>query len=357
MQGLTCAIRPKDIVSPAQNTILKILTTIFRDRQSKAILTDEKGRKLPIEKSISSYPLKYDVKLVNYLLTQFRQCITPQTCSLIFLQGQIAIGRAQPQDFPLSLWDMERMYDGVYQYLEFFAILTENDVWKKMMADWQMTSELITLLRELDTAIPKRQRRPNPIKAPGQPPGQPPTDAKATKKQPGVATSVTDQAGRPPVAVERPYEVNSERQPGSSAAPTEERDSAVESSAQADELHGEAAGFEWKNLKKLAILVLSSLIYKSRKVQDQVRTMAGVEVILACCNYDEHNPYIREHAIMCLRFLIEGNKENQDIIRTLEARRVVPSEVLDQRGYETFMDSRGQVGLRRKIAARTQAKK
>ena len=45
---------------------------------------------------------------------------------------------------------------------------------------------------------------------------------------------------------------------------------------------------------------------------------------------------------------MEGHQENQDIIRRLEARAVVPSEVLDQHGYETFMDAKGQVGLRRK---------
>ena len=60
---------------------------------------------------------------------------------------------------------------------------------------------------------------------------------------------------------------------------------------------------------------------------------------------------IREHAIMCLRFLLEANADNQQIVRELEARQVVPSEVLDKRAYETFIDVNGRVGLRRKGSA------
>ena len=149
-----------------------------------------------------------------------------------------------------------------------------------------------------------------------------------------------------------------------------------------DEAADEPSDFEWRNLKKLAVLVLSSLVWKNKHVQDQIRPLGGIEAVLNCCSYDEHNPYIREHAIMCLRFLMEGNKENQDRIHALErysqetlnkakasanapsstsnpapagessvksAVNVrVPDEVLDQQGYETYMDKQGQVMLRKR---------
>lgn len=51
---------------------------------------------------------------------------------------------------------------------------------------------------------------------------------------------------------------------------------------------------------------------------------------------------------MCLRFLLEGNRENQEIVKVLEPRRGVPDEVLDKRGYETYIDDKGKVGLRPK---------
>jgi hypothetical protein len=292
--------------------------------------------------------------MVNFLLTEFRRHIIPQTCALIFLQGQIRAGHAQPEDFPLNLWDMERMYEGVYQYLEFFAILTEHEAWKNMLSNWEISNELVTLLKELDAAIPKGQ-----LSMP-----QPTTRS--------FVPQTTDLDTPQPVAVERPYEVAS-----GGAAPEGYMPSPR---PYIDEAQEEPSEFEWRNLKKLAVLVLSSLVWKNRQVQDQVRPQGGIEAILSCCNYDEHNPYIREHAIMCLRFLMEGNKENQDRIRALEryykegdtssspspssssssgsassrppqppqSKIKVPEEVLDQQGYETYMDSKGQVMLRKR---------
>ncbi|KAK8177573.1 hypothetical protein IWX90DRAFT_421269 [Phyllosticta citrichinensis] len=318
----------KDIISPAQGVIMKLLTNLFKSRQNQAL----EAAKDHGDGQVSSYPLRVDVHMVNFLFTEFRRHIIPQTCALIFLQGQIKAGNAHPEDFPLNLWDMERMYEGVYQYLEFFAILTEHDVWKKMMADWEITSELITLLKELDSALPKQTllaRRPPTM----------PDSHRSTSPQPPPGSGPAPA----PVAVERPYDV------GAPTVPSDQFPAPSSSSGQyVEDPSEEPSDFEWRNLKKLTVLVLTSLVWKSRKVQDQVRAYGGVEAILNCCQYDEGNPYIKEHAIMCLRFLLEGNKENQDVIRDLEPQGVVPNEVLDHHGYETFWDQHGQVSLRRK---------
>jgi hypothetical protein len=290
--------------------------------------------------SPDTYPMRVDAHMVNFLLTEFRRHIIPQTCALIFLQGQIRAGFAHPEDFPLNLWDMERMYEGVYQYLEFFAILTEHEVWKKMMAVWEITSELVTLLKELDAAIPKGQISVSPLASAA-------SNVPRRNPEPGNPPTPSDTA---PVAVERPYDIAGVSAP---ANPVNPDAYAPEPRPYIDEAQDEPSDFEWRNLKKLAVLVLSSLVWKSRKVQDQVRPLGGIEAILNCCTFDEHNPYIREHAIMCLRFLLEGNRENQELIRELETKGVVPNEVLDQHGYETYMDSKGQVLLRRKEALKS----
>ncbi|KAH7119617.1 hypothetical protein B0J11DRAFT_64567 [Dendryphion nanum] len=328
----------KDIISPAQAVIMKLLTNIFRARQAK---TPPRG----LLKNSAAAIDQGDAHMVNFLLTEFRRHIIPQTCALIFLQGQIRAGHAQPEDFPLNLWDMERMYEGVYQYLEFFAILTEHETWKNMLSNWEIANELVTLLKELDAAIPKGQLSIPPLNA-----------ARNSTPQPH------DSEEPPPVAVERPYDTAGATAPeGYMPSPR----------PYIDEAQDEPSDFEWRNLKKLAVLVLSSLVWKNRQVQDQVRPQGGIEAILNCCSYDEHNPYIREHAIMCLRFLMEGNQENQDHIRALDKyvkdnerppsthspasssdppppKIKVPDEVLDQQGYETYMDSKGQVMLRKR---------
>lgn len=339
---------------------MKLLTNIFRARQAR---TPAKSSNKPNTTQVD----QGDAHMVNFLLTEFRRHIIPQTCALIFLQGQIRAGHAQPEDFPLNLWDMERMYEGVYQYLEFFAILTEHEVWKNMLSNWEVANELVTLLKELDAAIPKGQLTVPPLRNAAQGPA-------------------VDGESQQPVAVERPYDTT-----GGGTAPEGYMPSPR---PYIDEAQDEPSDFEWRNLKKLGVLVLSSLVWKNRQVQDQIRPLGGIEAVLNCCSYDEHNPYIREHAIMCLRFLMEGNKENQDCIRDLERLEKgketaaappsdapssssttdpapqpthnhdldnptattikppvnvkVPDEVLDQQGYETYMDAKGQVLLRKR---------
>ncbi|KAF2634002.1 hypothetical protein BU25DRAFT_356926 [Macroventuria anomochaeta] len=363
----------KDIISPAQAVIMKLLTNIFRARQARA--QPAKG----IAKSAPPQVDQGDVHMVNFLLTEFRRHIIPQTCALIFLQGQIRAGHAQPEDFPLNLWDMERMYEGVYQYLEFFAILTEHETWKRMLSNWEIANELVTLLKELDAAIPKGQLSVPPLRhsAPAPPPPAP-VEVDNPPSQPQHHQSQHHQSPPqhpPPVAVERPYDpapshAESYIPPPTSPSPRPYMDEAAD----------EPSDFEWRNLKKLAVLVLSSLVWKNTLVQNQIRPLGGIEAVLNCCSYDEHNPYIREHAIMCLRFLMEGNRENQERIRALERYNQerdgpkgttpveqslrdkmdkagttgipvnvkVPDEVLDQQGYETYMDGKGQVMLRKR---------
>ncbi|KAL8829612.1 MAG: hypothetical protein Q9191_001918 [Dirinaria sp. TL-2023a] len=317
----------KDIVSPAQSMVIKILTQIFRSNQTLPPATTDP----PPRVQLKELPGKVDYLIVKYIFTIFRQCIIPETCALIYLQGQIRAGAALPEDFPLNLWDMERVYEGVYQFLEFFAVLTESEDWKAFLVEWKIVNELVTLLRELDASIPKAPLGPLP-------PTTAETQAEAMELGSPSAQPIPNS-----VAVERPYDMPA---PDSSVPSTAPAPYSLPSSPQPETQ--EPSDFEWRNLKKLVVLVMSSLVWKSTTVQNQIRQYGGVQMILQCCNLDSNNPYIREHAIMCLRFLLEGNKENQMIVNELEARKTVPDEVLDKRGYETYVDEQGNVGLRAK---------
>jgi palmitoyltransferase len=408
--------RSKDIISPAQAVIMKLLTCIFRQRNenirkhlrgehlegemlSYHYMTKVQGRKLAAllvaddykrrhlravkqKQSLGLLPSAVDLRLLNFVFTEFRQHIIPQTCALIFLQGQIHRGRASPDDFPLNLWDMERMYEGVYQFLEFFAVLSEeqgkvsvaddgiarvfegkviwgqNEMdeamggvksWKGILASWEMASELVTLLRELEGGIPKVGAvLPDGKKIASAPhaaasfsnatstaPPPPPPMQRSLSADAAVAGSRTDYH---PVAVERPFDVDpipASLTPG--AQPTQRVYEAETPLAYPDDAlaglptshhaahvahldtphdQDEPSDFEWRNLKKLTVLVLSSLIWKNKEVQDQVRRYGGLEALVGCCRPDENNPYIRDHAIMCLRFAVEGNEENaQALVR------------------------------------------
>ena len=314
----------KDIVSPAQSMVIKILTQIFRGKQGMPPTTGTDAWAAGNVHADASR--RVDIYIVRYIFTIFRQCIIPETCALIYLQGQIKAKNALPEDFPLNLWDMERVYEGVYQFLEFFAVLTESEEWKDLLVNWEIVSELVTLLRELEASIPKA------------PMTVPQTVAEAQQQaatQPPLQPSPSTNLSPVPVAIERPFDTTHIPLPAaerpfdttapktSSPLPTTTSPPSRPSSASPSPSALDAADpsdFEWRNLKKLVILVLSSLVWKSPTVQNQIRQYGGVEMVMACCMYDGNNPYIKEHAIMCLRFLLEGCEENRELVRGLEGR-------------------------------------
>lgn len=313
--------QPKDIISPAQAVVVKILTHIFRSKYSPASVT---GSAQP-NTTKSPAPLsRVDILTVRYIFTIFRGNIIPETCALIYLQGQIRAGRALPEDFPLNLWDMERVYEGVYQFLEFFAVLTENNDWKNLLVKWEIVYDLVTLIKELEASIPKGQLSSLSFGGRQSPPRDP---------QPGSPA---------PVAVERPYDP-SDPDPADLAMGSG-------SGAESPPITEDPSEFEWRNLKKLVVLVLSSLVWKCPEVQDQIRRHGGIETILSCTNFDAHNMYIKEHAVMCLKFLLEGNRENQKSVEELEAREVVKDDggVLERSGFEAVIDRTGKLAIRPK---------
>lgn len=317
--------QPKDIISPAQAVVIKILTHIFRAKYSPASVTgpaQQNNAKAPARLS------KVDVLTVRYIFTMFRGNVIPETCALIYLQGQIRAGRALPEDFPLNLWDMERVYEGVYQFLEFFAVLTENNDWKNLLVKWEIVYDLVTLIKELEASIPKGALTSLGTTATsGGRSGSPPKESQS----------------KGPVAVERPYDP-------SDVDPADTGAGSAGSGAESPPITEDPSEFEWRNLKKLVVLVLSSLVWKCPEVQNQIRKYGGIETILACTSFDAHNPYIKEHAVMCLKFLLEGNKENQKLVEELEAREVVKDQsgILEKSGYEAVIDQVGKLSIRPK---------
>jgi palmitoyltransferase len=390
---------PKDIVSPAQAVIMKLLTNIFGKRraeqeQPKVSSATESQIK---DTAATSYPQKVEVQMVRTLLTEFRRVIIPQVCAIVFCQGQIRGGFASSDEFPLNLWDMERMYEGIYQYLEFFATLTEHSVWKKMLAEWMITTELITLIEELDAAIPR-----STLKTQSHNGGKTAKDtASMTQSQgtSGVSTTADSIAApQTPVSVERPYDPIPDEMDADDTVetptnvPTVPKNLPHHSSDNypAGPTEDEPCNFEWRNLKKLAVLVLSSLVWQNPKAQEQMGAPdkqglpgRGLRALLSCCRTDDFNPYVREHAVLAIRFALEGSEQNQKIFSDLQAQSnaaqnkpkpavnkavskdqaqasstqekmvldgvEIPKEVLDLNGYEICVDEAGHRHLRKRV--------
>ncbi|GKT86329.1 essential cytoplasmic protein [Colletotrichum tofieldiae] len=125
---------PKDIISPAQTVLLRLVNHIFRSRISNPP-QDKKDQ-------------ERDVKLVMFFFSFFRSRIVPS--------AQIREDNVDPAEFPVDTWDMERAKDGLAQYLDFLTTASEIAESRKKLIEWEAVYDLITLLNGLEAGVPKK---------------------------------------------------------------------------------------------------------------------------------------------------------------------------------------------------------
>lgn len=100
-------------------------------------------------------------------------------------------------------------------------------------------------------------------------------------------------------------------------------------------------------VKGKIIYILGVLCQRTPKVQDEMRELHGLELVLSNCIIDLNNPYIKERSIVCIRCLLEGNEANQAFVAKMEAKQSVTPEALDEAGFETEIID-GKIALKRK---------
>ncbi|ODV80223.1 uncharacterized protein CANTADRAFT_25894 [Suhomyces tanzawaensis NRRL Y-17324] len=98
--------------------------------------------------------------------------------------------------------------------------------------------------------------------------------------------------------------------------------------------------------KSIIIEIISLLTHDSFEVQEKVRELHGLELILSNCVIDENNPFIKERSIICLKFLLANNKENQAFVAQLEAKKSYDDSALQEAGYEINVVD-GKVGVKK----------
>lgn len=101
------------------------------------------------------------------------------------------------------------------------------------------------------------------------------------------------------------------------------------------------------HIKSMLIETLSSLVYHRFEVQELMREVHGLELVLSNCIIDDNEPFIKERSIVCLRFLLLDNEQNQRFVSSLEAREAVQDDTLDRAGYEVEIVD-GKVKLKQK---------
>lgn len=100
-------------------------------------------------------------------------------------------------------------------------------------------------------------------------------------------------------------------------------------------------------LRSKTLALIAILVQHNHGAQELMRESGGLGAVLECCVIDGNNPFMKESAIVCIRYLLEQNKGNQDFVASMEAKKTVNPEVLEQSGYEVEMVD-GKIALKRK---------
>ncbi|CAN0329494.1 unnamed protein product [Pylaiella littoralis] len=108
--------------------------------------------------------------------------------------------------------------------------------------------------------------------------------------------------------------------------------------------------------RKVELLkVIGNACFRCRDAQDSVREEGGLPLVLNHCAMDEANPFLREHALLTVRNLCEGNPANQASIAALQPQGCTPGmdEALADMGLEGHVDGEGGFKVGPRPAAAT----
>ncbi|KAK0709765.1 hypothetical protein B0T26DRAFT_722871 [Lasiosphaeria miniovina] len=277
---------PKDIISPAQTVLLRLVNNMFRARNADPPSPDSKEH-------------LRDVKLLHFLFIQFRSRIVPECAALMHLQEQILKGKCDPADFPVDTWDMERAKDGLEQFLELLTTVNEVVETREYLIEWEAAYELLVLLGGLEAGVAKK-------------PLVDLANHSTNEQTPDPSPSET------PINNQRRDDEDSQHPPPPPPPPPPLQDPAHK--------------FPWSDIKGKILHILAGLLQPppgqsspgNPTVQAQILHHQGIVSLLNCCVYDDHNRYARERVQICLKWLMDGSDAANNFLRELVAMTPPP---------------------------------
>lgn len=278
---------PKDIVSPAQTILLRLINYMFR-----ALIKNP-----PPEENRD--PMQ-GVRLVHFFFITFRGRIVPECAALMHLQAQIRDGHMDPADFPVDNWDMERAKDGLVQFLDFLTTVSEDLEMRTKLVEWEAAYDLLALLKGLEAGVAKKAHVDVPTRS---------------QHRPAETSSVHNNAH---------YDANDPPPPPPPHPNIRETPA--------------AHTFPWAGVKGQILQILAALLQPppgrsspgNPLVQNQIVRHNGIVALLNCCTYDDHNRYARERVQLCLKWLMDGSEAANKFLRDLVAMSPSPNATAAQ---------------------------
>lgn len=274
---------PKDIISPAQTVLLRLITYLSRT----AFFPRKDYNPNPTTEADASTPSE-DLrlaKMLNFLYGVFRSRIVPECVALMQIQADVRKGNLDPADFPVDTWDLERAKDGLVQYLDFLYTIADIHPLRQHLIEYEAVYELIKLLEGLDEGVEKI-----PLVAGRRAPATPST------AQQSSSYATNPPPPPPPPLSEPPYE------------------------------------FTWSGIKGQLLSILAALLQPppgqsspgNPTVQLQVVQHNGIVALLNCCLYDDNNRFCRERVQLCLKWLMDGSPDASAFCEYIPRPLLVP---------------------------------
>ncbi|KAH7040254.1 uncharacterized protein B0I36DRAFT_379271 [Microdochium trichocladiopsis] len=299
---------PKDIISPAQTVLLKMITYLCRTAlyPSKEYNPEPDLRSGDMNRILNNDEIRL-AKMVNFLYGIFRSRIVPECVALMQIQGEVRTNRLDPAEFPVDNWDLERGKEGLVQYLDFLYTVADIYPLRQHLIEYEAVYELIKLLEGLDVGVEKipfaHSRRHDSSVHPAAQQQQQQHQQQHHHSHPGAPNPAYPNGGH------NPSNGNLPPPPPPPPPPL------------ADPPHE----FPWTGLKGQVLSIMAALLQPppgqsspgNPAVQMQIVQHNGIVALLNCCLYDDNNRFCRERTQLCLKWLMDGSPDASAFLQNL----------------------------------------
>ena len=305
---------PSQLISPAQGVLLRLVTDIIRS--SSMEIDAEPDSAVPGEKArLAAH--------ASFFFEHFRSWVVPQYAAIMNVQAHIREGKLDSKSFPLNDWQMLKARTTLADYLDLIDVLVQCSHTRALLIEWEAVYELISLLAALDRAVPKLAMVPKPDAV--ERANEKEEQEAATGKGKGKSKKKSKGKGKG-------KEAENATSPEPTSAQANKEGGLTEAGISSDEetpiTSREGHLQAWAGIKGPIFTIIAILLQPTSGrstpgnpvVQKQILQHDGLPTLLNCMMYDGHQPYARERVTLCLKWLVEGNKEASDWFRGMFAK-------------------------------------
>lgn len=88
------------------------------------------------------------------------------------------------------------------------------------------------------------------------------------------------------------------------------------------------------------VAIIANCLHGRKQVQDEVRQLNGIMLLLQQCVIDEGNAYLREWGLLAVKNLLEGNEENQKEVSELQMQEPILTPEIADIGLRVEIDKK-----------------